>query len=279
MTSSWRQASRPKQFLAAVAAAAALVAAPAPASAQDEGLCLGELEAENVTPVPGAPALGFGINPAGEAGALGPMIPAVPGTKEQDLAALAELRPPDAPFTVRLNRFFWSLGQEGIRRFEALAKRYTNNGYLVELQLRYHPRPDQEGNIERWLKFVRKVVKRFGPNEGVTALQVTNEVNFYEIAPDASDSSYEGAREALIRGVKTAHRATENAASSTSRSGSTGPTAPTRTARRTSGATCATTAGRSSSRRSTGSGSTRTPARCSRRSRRATATATGSSTR
>ena len=41
------------------------------------------------------------------------------------------------------------------------------------------------------------------------ALQVTNEVNFYAIAPDASDAAYAGAREALIRGVMAANRATE----------------------------------------------------------------------
>ena len=136
------------------------------------------------------------------------MVPATPGTAHQTLAALDELRPYGAPFTVRLNRFFWSLGQEGIRRFEKLANRYTRHGYLVELQLRYHPRPDQEGDIRRWARFVRKVVRRFGPNRGVTALQVTNEVNFYEIVPDASDSAYAGARDALIRGVKVAHRLT-----------------------------------------------------------------------
>jgi hypothetical protein len=45
------------------------------------------------------------------------------------------------------------------------------------------------------------VVRRFGPNPRVRALQVTNEVNFFPIAPDASDSAYEGAREALVRGV------------------------------------------------------------------------------
>ncbi|MGI8461512.1 MAG: hypothetical protein ACR2OC_07745 [Solirubrobacterales bacterium] len=198
-----------RRSLAVALVGAAFALAPAAAQAQDGEFCLGETEAENVTPLAGAPPLGFGINPAGEAGALGPAVVAVPGTKAQDLAALAQLRPADAPFTVRLNRFFWSLGQEGVRRFLTLAKRYTNNGYLVELQLRYHPRPDQEGKIKRWLHFVRKVVRRFGPNEGVTALQVTNEVNFYAIAPDASDSSYEGAREALVRGVRTADRATE----------------------------------------------------------------------
>jgi hypothetical protein len=187
---------------------AACLAAPTAASAQVDEPCTGATEAEQVTPQAG-PALRFGINPAGEAGALGPMVPAVPGTKQQDLAALDRLRAPGRPFYVRLNRFFWSLGQEGIRRFEALAKRYTNHGYPVELQLRYHPRPEQEGQIKRWLRFVRKVVRRFGPNPDVRALQVTNEVNFYAIAPDASDSAYEGAQEALVRGVKTADRATE----------------------------------------------------------------------
>ena len=162
-----------------------------------------------MTPEPGAPPLGFGINPAGEAGAIGPMVPATPGTARQTLAALDELRPDGAPFTVRLNRFFWSRGQEGIRYFEKLTDRYTRNGFLVELQLRYHPRPDQEGDIKRWLNFVRKVVRRFGANPGVSALQVTNEVNFYEVAPDASDSYYAGARDALIRGVKVADRLTE----------------------------------------------------------------------
>jgi hypothetical protein len=190
-------------------AGAALLVAPATALAQEGGICLGESEAENVTPQAGAAPLGFGINPAGEAGALGPTVPATPGTARQTLAALDELRPAAAPFTVRLNRFFWSRGQEGVRYFEKLATRYTRHGYLVELQLRYHPRPDQEGDIPRWLNFVRKVVRRFGPNPGVTALQVTNEVNFYEIAPDASDSAYAGARDALVRGVKVADRMTE----------------------------------------------------------------------
>ncbi len=199
---------RRRLAIAGPLALAALLAAPTAAIGQFDEPCTGATEAEQVTPMPGPP-IRFGINPAGEAGALGPMVPAVPGTKQQDLAALDELRAPGGPFYVRLNRFFWSLGQEGIRRFEALAKRYTNHGYLVELQLRYHPRPEQEGQIKRWLRFVRKVVRRFGPNRGVRALQVTNEVNFYPIAPDASDSAYEGAQEALVRGVKAADRATE----------------------------------------------------------------------
>ncbi|HEX2128271.1 MAG TPA: hypothetical protein VHF58_03535 [Solirubrobacterales bacterium] len=156
-------------------------------------------------PAHGAPLLRFGVNPAGEAGALGPRVEPVPDVPRKTYAALDALRGP-GPFYVRLNRFFWSDGAAAVRRFLALSRRYTRRGYLVELQLRYHPRPDQEGDIGAWVRFVKKVVRRFGPNPGVRSLQVTNEVNFLPIAPDASDSAYRGAREALVRGVIAADR-------------------------------------------------------------------------
>jgi hypothetical protein len=186
----------------------ALAAAPAqPALAQDSAPCFGELSSGDVQGEP-APPLRFGINPAGEAGALGPRVEPVPDDPARTLAALRALRPHGAPFVLRLNRFFWSFGSDGIDRFERLARRYTSRGYLVELQLRYHPTEAQEGDIPRWLGFVRRVVRRFGTNERVISLQVTNEVNFLPIAPDASDAGYEGAREALVRGVITAKRET-----------------------------------------------------------------------
>jgi hypothetical protein len=153
-----------------------------------------------------APPLRFGITPAGEAGSIGPPVPLTPISVPKTLTALARLRPPDAPFVLRLNRFFWSEGQRGIRRFAAMARLYTRRGYRVELQLRYHPTAAQEGDIPAWVRFVRRVVRRFGPNRRVIGLQITNEVNFYPIAPDASDSAFTGARDALIRGVEAAHR-------------------------------------------------------------------------
>jgi hypothetical protein len=79
-----------------------------------------------------APPLTFGITPAGEAGALGPTVPPVPDDPPRTLAALQRLRPPGAPFVLRLNRFFWSEGQAGIDRFAALARRYTRAGFRVE---------------------------------------------------------------------------------------------------------------------------------------------------
>jgi hypothetical protein len=189
-------------------AAAFLLGLLAAAPAQGQELCLGALEADTVTAVPDAPALRFGINPAGEAGALGPRVEPAAEDPRRTLAALARLRG-SGPFFVRLNRFFWSDGAEGVRRFLALSRRYTRRGYLVELQLRYHPRPEQEGDIDAWVRFVRRVVRRFGPDPGIRSLQVTNEVNFLPIAPDASDSAYEGARAALVRGVVAAHRVVE----------------------------------------------------------------------
>jgi len=148
----------------------------------------------------------MGINPAGRAGALGPPVPLTPIDYAKTLAAVRRLAPAQGPFVVRLNRFFWSDGEKGIHHFLKLTRLYTKRGYRVELQLRYHPTPEQEGHIHAWVRFVREVVRRFGSNPRVIALQVTNEVNFYPIAPDASDSAYKRARAALIHGVEAAHR-------------------------------------------------------------------------
>jgi hypothetical protein len=56
---------------------------------------------------------------------------------------------------------------------------------------------------------VRHVVRRFGRNPLVVAVQVTNEVNFLQIAPDASDAAFARAKDALIRGVEVAARVSE----------------------------------------------------------------------
>ena len=191
--------SRSARYAALAAVLAALGAAPAGAENAPSGACLGDPSANGVPMAPG-PRLRFGITPAGEAGALGPAVPVVPDDPPRTLAALARLHPPKAPFVLRLNRFFWADGEAGIARFLALAKRYTDAGYLVELQVRYHPAAGQEGNVAGFVAFVREVVDRFGGNSRVVGLQVTNEVNF-TISPDSSDGAYTGARDALIGGV------------------------------------------------------------------------------
>jgi hypothetical protein len=178
---------------------AAVAAAPAGADSAPSGVCLGDPSANGVPMAPGA-RLRFGLTPAGEAGALGPAVPAVPDDPPRTLAALARLHPPGAPFVLRLNRFFWADGEAGVARFLALAKRYTDAGHLVELQVRYHPASGQEGNVAGFVAFVRQIVDRFGANPRVVGLQVTNEVNF-TVSPDSSDGAYAGARDALIGGV------------------------------------------------------------------------------
>jgi len=182
---------------------AVVLSTASPAGAQSNP-CTGDVTADGVPREPG-PALRMGITPAGEAGAIG-SAPLIPIDRRKTLEALARLRPSRAPFVLRLNRFFWSDGNQGLRRFLHLARGYTRHGYRVELQLRYHPTAKQEGDIKAWVRFVRKVVRRFGPDPRIVGLQVTNEVNFYPIAPDASDSYYDGARDALIKGVEAAHR-------------------------------------------------------------------------
>jgi hypothetical protein len=194
-------------MLTLIVAVALALTGPQPgrATASASGPCTGDTSAAGVPQLPGPP-LRMGINPAGRAGALGPPVPLTPIDYSKTLAALRKLRPAHRPFVLRLNRFFWSDGQKGIHHFMRLTRLYTKRGYRVELQLRYHPTPEQEGHIHAWVRFVREVVRRFGPNQRVTGLQVTNEVNFYPIAPDASDSAYDRARVALIHGVEAAHR-------------------------------------------------------------------------
>src|SRR3954469_6707000 len=176
------------------------LAAPVAAHAQSDPGCVGDTDAGAVPQKPG-PRLRFGITPLAQAGQVGPVpADALPEQPERTNSALAELRPAGAPFVVRLNRFFWSDGEAGFRRYLALASRFTSRGYLVELQVRYHPSAQQEGDIPAWEAHVRDVVRRFGANPGVVALQITNEVNF-NVSPDSSDGSFQNARDALVRGV------------------------------------------------------------------------------
>jgi hypothetical protein len=159
----------------------------------------------NDAPRPAGRPLHFGIGPllAGEAGA-GQVTPTVPErTKKRD-AALRRLRG-HHPMTVRLNRLFMSDGAAGIHHYQRLARHFSRLGYHVEIQVRYHPTPAQEGNIRAWLRYVRRVVRAFGPINGVRGLQITNEVNI-TFSPNTSDGAYDRALEALARGVPAAKR-------------------------------------------------------------------------
>ena len=189
----------PAMRRAVVVAVLGVLALAAPASAQNA--CVGQTDADSVEQKPG-PALRFGITPGVQTGqyVTGAVQPRTPEDPARQLTGLAGLRPADGPFVLRLHRFFWSGGEEEIRRVLALSDLYTRAGYLVELQLRYHPNEQQEGDIAAWTEHVREVVRRFGANPRVVAIQVTNEVNI-TFSPDSSDGAYAGARDALIQGV------------------------------------------------------------------------------
>ncbi|HEV3228986.1 MAG TPA: hypothetical protein VGY97_05895 [Solirubrobacteraceae bacterium] len=179
--------------------AAGALAVPSGGQAAGGAPCLGQPPGANVPQLPGAP-LRFGITPGAVAGQVGAPASARPENAPATLAALHQLRPSGGPFVLRLHRFFWSDGEAGIERFLALAHLYTQAGYPVELQLRYHPPAGHDGDVAGWTQWVREVVRRFGPDPGVVGVQVTNEVNFNASA-DSSDGAYQGARDALIQGV------------------------------------------------------------------------------
>src|SRR3954470_12764244 len=190
---------RGRQLAVVVAAVCALPTASA-AAADDYPLCGGETSAANVTPK-GVPALRVGITPRVQAGQFGtPAAPAKPEDVPKTMAALARLEPPGGPLVVRLNRFFWADGEAAFRQFLAEAQRYSDAGYLVELQVRYKPSAQQEGDMAAWTKHVRDVVDRFGVISGLVGLQITNEVNF-DFSADSSDGAYKGGKDALIQGV------------------------------------------------------------------------------
>jgi hypothetical protein len=176
--------------------AAAWALAPASAQAQLD-LCL------DADPPPvSAPAhpLRFGITPqlAGTAG--GSQGEAAPEDPERALDALHRLQPPRRRLVIRLNRLFESDGQAGIDHFVELADRYRREGFVVESQIRYHPAPDQEGDMAAWEQFVRQATAALAANPAVVALTITNEVNLPTSA-NTSDGAYDGALDAIVRGI------------------------------------------------------------------------------
>jgi hypothetical protein len=127
-----------------------LLTLPLPAAAA----CVRDSEAANGRP---APPLRFGIGPLAQAGQVGAVpSPAIPERRARTNAALDRLRPPGRPFVLRLNRFFWSDREKGFRRYLSLTRRFARRGYLLELQVRYHPDPRQEGDIGAWRRHVRE---------------------------------------------------------------------------------------------------------------------------
>jgi hypothetical protein len=147
--------------------------------------------------------LRFGITPqlAGTSG--GSQGEVAPEDPAKALNALHRLQPPKRRLVIRLNRLFESDGEAGIDHFVELADRYRREGFAVESQIRYHPAPDQEGDMAAWEAFVRQATAALVANPAVVALTITNEVNL-PISANTSDGAYDGALDAIVRGIVTA---------------------------------------------------------------------------
>ena len=194
--SAMRGRSRRGALAAAAMAAAASLCGPVQADAQAD-LCL---SADPPPVTAAAQPLRFGITPqlAGTAGGAQGEVAQEDPAKALD--ALHALEPPRRTLVMRLNRLFMSDGQAGIDRFVELAEHYRREGFEVESQIRYHPSPEQEGDMAAWEQFVREAAAALGRNPAVVALTITNEVNL-PISANTSDGAYAGALDAIVRGV------------------------------------------------------------------------------
>src|SRR5436190_23228866 len=125
----------------ASAVVVALLASGSTAAASDQS-CLS-------VPVPPpskpAQAIRFGITPlpAGTSG-VGQEQPAPEDQAQADLA-LGALDPPGHELVMRINRVFESDGRAGIDTAVSLEKHYSQLGFGVESQVRYHPTDAQNG--------------------------------------------------------------------------------------------------------------------------------------
>lgn len=149
-----------------------------------------------------APPLRFGIYPGGPAGAVGATAAPVPEDPVRRLAAVQGLRAPGAPLLVRLYA-----GWTGDARaddtsawLDGWVRDFTAAGLQVELAVRYTPARPTRGSPQAFARHLRGVVRRFGADRGVVALQVANEANLPG-APGASDGAFAGAARALVAGV------------------------------------------------------------------------------
>lgn len=147
----------------------------------------------------------FGTTPllAGSAGVS--QIEPAPQSTRRAIGALRKLRPRRRQLVMRLNRMFWADGTAGIRRYARIVDRYARAGFDSELQVRYHPPEDAEGDMEAWRRYVTDAARILGRRKAVKALSITNEANF-SVSPNTSDGSYEGVREAIIVGTLAARK-------------------------------------------------------------------------
>lgn len=151
-----------------------------------------------------ADRLRIGIDPGLAGNTLPSARPPEPVDPGKELRALDGLHVRGHVLVVRLNRLFWSGGEPLLQSFAKQARQLRRDGFDVEVQVRYHPTPAEDGNIAAWTRYVRHVVDVLGSNPRVVSLTITNEVNV-TFSPNTSDGSYRNAKAALVRGIEAAH--------------------------------------------------------------------------
>jgi hypothetical protein len=193
-----------RAFLRGALAALALLALSAPgASAQYD--CQGTFPGQAPNPKTGTAPLVFGIYPLGFAGQVGvPAALARPEDAALRNRRLHELSGPSRPFVVHLYVTYKNtpdLQDEGKAQLRALDE-ITAAGFDAELVLTYRPNGGGGGptDVPGYVAFVRSMIGRLASNRHLTGIQVTNEAN-NNTSPDASDGSFAGVREALVKGV------------------------------------------------------------------------------
>ena len=119
--------------------------------------------------------------------------------------ALGALDPPGRELVMRINRVFESDGRAGIDTAVSLEKHYSQLGFGVESQVRYHPTDAQNGDMNAWVQYVRQATAALAQNPSLVALTITNEVNF-PVSPNTSDGAYKDALQALVVGIVAARQ-------------------------------------------------------------------------
>ena len=153
-----------------------------------------------------AEPLRFGITPLAAGSAGTSQGEPKPANRRKARSALERLRPRGKQLVLRLNRMFWEDGKpghqalRGDRRPLRRAPASTASSRSATTRPRARRATCAPGGAT-----CATPSAILGRRESVVALSITNEANF-PISPNTSDGSYEGVREAIVRGTTAADR-------------------------------------------------------------------------
>ena len=197
-------------LLAGAACCVAVLPAAAPVATASGGSpslarCLATPAPATPSVVPSGP-LSFGVYSGGPVGTVSATWAPVAENPTARLQALQALRG-NEPLTVHLYEMYTGDGSADAMNAatDQQIAQDTAAGLQVELVDEYRPSDAIPAvDVPGFSGWVRDTVRRYGPNPGVTSLQVTNEAN-QPGSPGTSDGAYPGATDALIQGIEAAH--------------------------------------------------------------------------